>query len=185
MRNPGFRLSGLAANRYDCKCDILAKFRGWDSRCLLPAKEAAVLSCIPRSLFAVTLFLSATLVVQAAAPASKPTPKQIAQWIEQLGDNSFSVREKASKNLWEAGAAAESALEKASKSDDPEVVRRSRELLGKFHWGIYPDTPAEIVALIHAYQSSEGQAHLEVLQKLLDSGPAGLRAVLKIAHREE
>ncbi|HEY7326915.1 MAG TPA: hypothetical protein VH592_04720, partial [Gemmataceae bacterium] len=116
---------------------------------------------------------------------SKPTPKQIAQWVEQLGDNDFKMREDASKKLWQAGAAAEPALEKAIKSDDPEVARRARELLDKFHWGIYPDTPADIVALIRAYQSSEGNPRLEVIQKLLESGDVGLRAVLKIAASEK
>ncbi|HTU23006.1 MAG TPA: hypothetical protein VMG10_33525 [Gemmataceae bacterium] len=144
-----------------------------------------MLSYIPRSLLTVSLLLSAALCGLADAPASKPTPKQIAGWIEQLGDGSFTQREKASKMLWQAGAAAETALEKALKSDDPEVVRRARDLLDKFHWGIYPDTPADIVALIRAYQSSEGNARREVLQKLFESGDAGLRAVMKLARVEK
>jgi hypothetical protein len=138
-----------------------------------------------RFLFVISLLLSSAFYCLAEVPAPKPAPKQIAEWIEQLGDNSFTMRENASKKLWQAGAAAESALEKALKSDDPEVVRRARELLDKFRWGIYPDTPADIVALIRAYQSSEGNPRLEVLGKLLESGDAGLRAVLKIARAEK
>jgi tetratricopeptide (TPR) repeat protein len=119
-----------------------------------------------------------------AAPAEKATPGQIAQWIQQLGDNKFSVRESASKKLWAAGTAAEPALEEAAKSDDAEVARRARDILDKFKWGIYPDTPADIVALIRAYQSAEGNTRLELLQKLLQGGPAGLQAVLKISRSE-
>ncbi len=138
-------------------------------------------SCYRRLSFIAALLLSALVCFVGTVPAAELTTKQIAQWIEQLGDNDFKVRENASKNLWEAGAAAESALEKALKSDDPEVARRARDLLDKFHWGIYADTPANIVALIRAYQSSEGNARMEVLQKLLHGGDAGLRAILKIA----
>lgn len=148
---------------------------------LLRAKEAAVLSCSHRIWFAPSLLLLALLGSFADASESKPTPKQIAQWIEQLGDNDFKLRENASKQLWLAGAAAEAALEKARTSDDREVARRARDLLEKFRWGIYPDTPADIVALIGAYQTSEGKTRMEIFQKLLDSGEPGLLAVLKIA----
>ncbi len=126
-----------------------------------------------------------TALSAAAAPVPKPTPRQIAQWIEQLGDNRFTVRENASKKLWEAGSAAEAALEKALQSDDSEVVRRARDILDKFNWGIYPDTPADIVALIRTYQSAEGNTRVETVQKLMESGPAGLQAVLKIAQAEK
>jgi hypothetical protein len=151
----------------------------------LRAKEAFVLSSTRGLLLVSSLLLLAVLSSAADAPRPKTTPKQIAQWIEELGDNDFKVRENASKKLWEAGAAVESALEKAVKNGDPEVVRRVRELLDKFHWGIYPDTPADIVALIRAYQSSEGNPRREVLRQLLGNGEAGLRAVLKIASAEK
>ncbi|HZV06978.1 MAG TPA: hypothetical protein VE999_17985 [Gemmataceae bacterium] len=143
-----------------------------------------MLSYLHRFLLAALFLLLAILDSVADTSKQKPTPKQIAQWVEQLGDNDFKVRENASKKLWQAGAAAESSLEKAANSVDREVVRRARELLDKFRWGIYPDTPANIVALIRAYQSSAGIPRIEVLHKLLDSGDAGLRAVLKIAAAE-
>lgn len=138
-----------------------------------------------RSAFALSVLLMIILGPSAVACEPEPTPKQIAQWVEQLGDNDFQVRENASKKLWQAGAAAEPALEKALKSDDPEMVRRARELLGKFRWGIYPDTPDEVVALIRAYQASADKPRMDILQKLLNSGEPGLRAVLKIALAEK
>jgi hypothetical protein len=144
-----------------------------------------VLSCTRRFLFILSLLLLILHGTAADTGEPKPTPKQIAQWVEELGDNDFKVRENASKNLWQAGAAAEPALEKAAKSSDREVVRRARELLDQFHWGIYPDTPADIAALIRAYQSSGGNSRWEVFQQLLDSGEAGLQAVLKIALAEK
>ncbi len=144
-----------------------------------------MLSSTRRLLIAPSFLLLPVPCSFAETSEPKPTPQQIARWVAQLGDNDFKLRESASKNLWQAGAAAESALEKAVKSDDPEVVRRARELLDKFHWGIYPDTPANIAALIRAYQSSEGNPRLEVLQQLLGSGEAGLRALLKIGLAEK
>lgn len=139
-----------------------------------------------RWLLVVASFLPGTLAASSADTTERnPTPKQIAQWVEQLSDNDFKVREAASKKLWQAGAAAESALEKALASDDREVARRARELLDKFRWGIYPDTPPDIVALIHAYQSAAGKSRVEVLQKLLDSGEAGLRALRKVSTAEK
>jgi hypothetical protein len=149
------------------------------------AKEAAVSLNLLRTLSALALGLLTVLPVAAEAPAAKPTAKQIAQWIQQLGDNSFAVREAASKKLWAAGQAAEAALEEALKSDDAEVVRRARDILDKFKWGIYADTPADVVALIQAYHTTDGNARLETLEKLFQAGPAGLQAVLKISKDEK
>jgi tetratricopeptide (TPR) repeat protein len=144
------------------------------------AKEAAVSFASRRFAFtaAVVMLLSPLVFAEDA------TPKQIAQWIQQLGDDRFTVRENASKQLWQAGAAAEVALEQAIKSDDAEVVRRVRELLDKFRWGIYPDTPADIVAQIRVYRSGEGNTRVEAFEKLLDGGDKGMRAVLKIVAAE-
>ena len=60
--------------------------------------------------------------------ADQPTREQIARWIVELGDDTFAVREQASKQLWEAGAAAEAAVFEATKSADVEVSRRARAL---------------------------------------------------------
>ncbi len=120
-----------------------------------------------------------------AAPLTKPSEREVARWIKELGDNDFAVREKASRQLWLAGQAAEAALEKALQDSDAEVVRRARAILDKFRWGIYPDTPANVIALIRAYHSSTGDARQQTLEKLLQSDPAGLHAILKFAETEK
>src|SRR5438270_1130800 len=85
----------------------------------------------------------------AAAPAPKAvTPAQIKQAIESLASPRFAVREQASKLLWEAGRAAEADLRAAADSKDEETANRAKAILEKFDWGLYPDTPAEIVTLI-------------------------------------
>jgi predicted Zn-dependent protease len=119
---------------------------------------------------------------------SPPTKEQIAQWIRDLGDNDFEARQAASKRLWEAGQAAEAPLREALKAGDPEVVRRARELLDKFKWGIYPDTQAKIVQLIQQYQSGndeENSARTEAITKLLEEGNVGCAALGKIIRAEE
>ena len=105
------------------------------------------------ALAAIWIVAAAALVAAAAPPVA--TEEEIARKVKDLGDNSFAVREQASKTLWEAGRAAEAALQDAVKSSDPEVVRRSRELLDKFKWGIYPDTPKEVLELIQQYRTGE------------------------------
>jgi hypothetical protein len=58
-----------------------------------------------------------------------PNEEQIRALIRQLGDDSFEVREQASKELTALGPVAESYLREAIKSGDAEVVRRAEECL--------------------------------------------------------
>src|SRR5262249_45271222 len=107
------------------------------------AKEAAVR-------YVLTLLFLATLAL-----AEQPTKEQIARWVKGLGDDSYGVRELASKRLWEAGAAAESAVTEAAKNPDPEIARRARTLVEKFRWGIYADTPPKVIELIQSYRAAD------------------------------
>ncbi|HZU34652.1 MAG TPA: HEAT repeat domain-containing protein [Gemmataceae bacterium] len=59
--------------------------------------------------------------------AVRASEAQIDRWIEELGDDSFFVREKASAKLAALGNAAAPALRRALDSDDPEVVHRARK----------------------------------------------------------
>jgi tetratricopeptide (TPR) repeat protein len=110
---------------------------------------------------------------------------QIARWIEELGDDSFAIREQATKKLRAAGAFAEAMLEKATASKDPEVVRRAKSILADFKWGIYPDTPEKVVELIRSYRSSARSEKRAVIEKLFAAGTPGCRVLLKITRAEE
>ena len=44
------------------------------------------------------------------------------------------------------------ALEKALDDENPEIVRRARELLDKFSWGIRPDSPPDVLKLLRQFQ---------------------------------
>ena len=102
-----------------------------------------------------------------------------------LGHDDFDKREKASKKLWEAGRLAEAALKEAYKSDDVEVKRRSGELLDKFKWGIYPDTPAKVVQRIQRYKEADADTKGAIVQELLDEGGDGRTAYARIAAAED
>jgi tetratricopeptide (TPR) repeat protein len=115
-----------------------------------------------------------------------PTKEQITQWIRDLGDDDFDKRENASKQLWEAGQLAETALKESLKSNDLEVKRRSRELLDKFKWGIYPATPVKIVEMIQRYQAGANpDAKGAIVLELLDEGKDGRTAFTKISAAED
>lgn len=61
-----------------------------------------------------------------AKQKDEPDPAKL---VEQLGSDDFATREAAEKQLKELGSKARGALEAGLKSDNPEVVKRCRELL--------------------------------------------------------
>src|SRR5262249_54109508 len=80
---------------------------------------------------------------------------------------------------------AEAALASASHSKDAEVARRARDVLREFRWGIYPNTPPAVVALIRRYQTAKRHQDKEaIVQKLFAAGAAGCPAPAKIAVAE-
>ena len=123
-----------------------------------------------------------------AAPAEPPRPApslaEIQKAIRQLGDSDYNIRQRASEWLWQAGKAAEPALEKAAEtSDDLETIMRARQILSRFHCGIYPDTPPKTVELINQFrfgglgarqqvcQQLAAQKDRELLQRLIEHEP--------------
>jgi tetratricopeptide (TPR) repeat protein len=117
--------------------------------------------------------------------SKRPSKEQIAGWIKGLQSDSFDEREKASKALWKAGQAAEEPLRQVLKNGDAEAVRRAREILDKFNWGIYPDTPEAVVGLIEEYRSGTPENQAAIVPKLMDHGSAGYTALMKIASMEK
>jgi len=108
---------------------------------------------------------------QADRPAAEgPTAEAIAKAVRELGDDRFPVRERASRFLWEAGRAAEPALREAIRSDDAEVVARAQRILQRFKYGIYPDTPQEIVARITQYRYGDLNQKRAALKMLMQKG---------------
>ncbi len=110
---------------------------------------------------------------------------QIKKWIEELGDGDFKTRENAHKNLWKAGAEAEELLKAALKADDAEIKKRSLELLEKFKWGIYQDTPIAIIDQINSYQAGNVQDKEKSIAKLIEMGEGGIKSAIKIISAED
>jgi tetratricopeptide (TPR) repeat protein len=143
----------------------------------------------PRPVALVPLLLSAIVSPLLTAQEPKkvaPTGEQIAQWIRDLGNDDFDKRQNASKQLWEAGRAAEAPLKETLKSDDREVIRRSRELLEKLRWGLYPDTPRPVAEMIGRYQDgATAEARGEMVQEFLTEGADGHTAFARISAAED
>ncbi len=137
------------------------------------------------SLFRTLCIGLALLGTLAAAGPARPKPEEIARKVKELGSDEFAVREEASRFLWQAGQAAEAALKEAAKSKDLEVQRRAQDILNKFKWGIYPQTPKNIVDLINRYQGAADAAKPAVVGELLKLGTPGFVALLKIATAQD
>jgi predicted Zn-dependent protease len=121
----------------------------------------------------------------AESPGKPPTREQVAAWVKGLASDSFDEREAASKALWKAGRAAETALRQVLKDGDAEAIRRAREILDKFDWGLYPDTPEAVRQLIEEYRAGTPENRAAVVAKLLDLGSPGYTALMKIAGMEK
>jgi tetratricopeptide (TPR) repeat protein len=123
-------------------------------------------------------------LLAAQAGGAAPTQDEIARAIEQLGSGNFRMRQKASALLWAAGKAAEPALLKALKSKDQEVARRARDILDKFKYGIYPNTPKNVVDLIGRYRSGGEDVKRVVMRDLNRLGTPGHAVLIKLAAQE-
>ncbi len=138
-----------------------------------------------RCVVAVLLLIGATASLS-AAPLLPPSKEQINQWITQLGDRSFATRQRAQDNLWQAGELAETILREAvANTTDPEVKKRGTEILEKFKWGLYPNTPRKIADLIRQYQSGSPNVRQQLVKRFLDEGGPGCKTLIKIAKVED
>ena len=128
--------------------------------------------------FALLVSIASFGIAEDKKPAP-PTPT-VAELVADLGHPVYAAREKAQRELWKRGDEAIPLLQKASASDDAEVVRRARELLDKFAWGIRPDTPAEVLKLLRQFQAGDkdpqkaAELRKTAILDLIHYGPAGL-----------
>lgn len=85
---------------------------------------------------------------------------EIAQWIEQLGNDDYHVREAAHEKLREAGMKAAQELQKATENSDKEIVLRVQELLQEieYEWTSVSDLPV-VLEMMNTY--SKATTHQE------------------------
>ncbi|MGA0845615.1 MAG: tetratricopeptide repeat protein [Luteolibacter sp.] len=117
-----------------------------------------------------------------AADGGAGRDSRIADWIRDLSDENFRVREQASHGLWSQGEPAKAALDQALKSSEPERVVRAREILRKIELEITPDTDAGIVQWIEQYATASAAEKLALMSKL--QGKKAWRQMLKLFARE-
>lgn len=104
--------------------------------------------------------------------------------IGRLADPDVAVRERATQQLWLAGRSAEPSLRRACASDDPEVARRARGVLGRFALGLYPDTPSQVLDLVQQYRTGNAGERQNAVRALADQGTSGLRVLLGLRNAE-
>jgi tetratricopeptide (TPR) repeat protein len=130
------------------------------------------------------------------APATKPAAaahalsardqKELSEAVDALTSADAAERERASRRLLAAGRAAEPMLRAAAAQGelDPELAGRARELLRHFEFGISPETPPVVVALLEQYRRGPAEQRRAAAGELAAQGAAGLRVVVKLARSE-
>ena len=97
-----------------------------------------------------------------------PTEEEIQQAVSDLSSTEFQKREKAARLLWEGGRAAKPFLEAAvAKSDDLEAKLRAEQILKKFRYGIYPDTPPELAEILMLFRDGNQQQRRSIFAQLM------------------
>lgn len=118
------------------------------------------------------LGLSAWVALAAAAPEARlkmelPTsPKPVETLIRELSDESYSVREAATRQLWALGRSALHELEVTAAGDDPEQVFRANELLQKINLDITPETDPAVAGLVARYAKAPINEKSTIFRKL-------------------
>jgi hypothetical protein len=115
---------------------------------------------------AAMLFAWMPAIHQHVSAQEPPTLEQVRQAVQKLGADSFQQREEASLFLWQAGRVAEKSLVEAAASSDGEIAFRAQAILEKIRYGIFPDTPPDVIALIEMYRQGNISQKHQVLAKL-------------------
>jgi len=126
-----------------------------------------------------------SLLLFAPSPLRAADQKFISDAIIHLADPDPRVREAATKTLWQLGRDAEPAITEGLKSDDPEIAARCREILIDFRYGLYPDTPADIVGYVRAYRAGNPVQKRAAVQGLTRIGPRAYPAAVRLARAED
>src|SRR5437868_4427120 len=117
-------LEAATAGKEPDREEVVARHPDLADERIRPPSIAGLKVWLPRLL----AFLVSALLLAAAPPAG-PSGTEVGRLIEQLGDDDFDTRERATERLKLAGEPALDALHKALSSDDLEVRRRARTIV--------------------------------------------------------
>lgn len=129
----------------------------------------------------------AHLIALAVATGLTTLPVRSAEeWAADLGSRQFAARERATAALWRLGEPARPVLTTATQSADPEAVRRAADLLDRFDWGLYADTPPAVQSQISRFRTGVPTDQLDALTGLIraDALPS-VRRLLSRSHPAE
>lgn len=96
----------------------------------------------------------------------KVPSKPVADWVKELSDELFRVREKATRKLWEIGDKALPELQEAAQGKDPEAAYRARELIRKIELHLTPETDPEVMKLVERYAKSSTDEKQDLLAQM-------------------
>jgi tetratricopeptide (TPR) repeat protein len=125
-----------------------------------------------------TLITAAGLSAATVSPDSKEQAPDIAAQIAKLSDDSYPVRESATRELWKLGEAVLPELQQAARGRDPEAAIRARDLVRKIELGILPDSSSKIVELVMRYDQGSKDLRQRVIRELRNE--RAYRQILKL-----
>ena len=130
-----------------------------------------------------TAILAGALPAAPVAPNPAPVPggEALAEanlLIPKLSDDSYAVRETATRDLWKMGEAVVPLLQQLAAGKDPEAAIRARGLLRKIELGILPDSSPRIVDLVMRYDGGSLDERERVIQELRQE--RAFRQILKL-----
>ena len=126
--------------------------------------------------------LLAGMATAAETPAS--WPDEVNAVIRQLADPNPEVRDEAARALWRMGPTAEPALQRLAKLPDPEISGRAKQILIDIRYGIYPDTPADIVEQVRIYQAGDLPARRDALRALVQMEARAMPYLVRLSKAE-
>jgi tetratricopeptide (TPR) repeat protein len=88
----------------------------------------------------------------------QPILVEIRELIQKLGDDSFVVRERASKRLLQIGVIAEPELRRATNNDDSEISRRAELLLSQLDQTLPDSTSEDVEVFLNIYTTETNPA---------------------------
>jgi hypothetical protein len=100
-------------------------------------------------------------------PIESVAKRQITRWIDDLNDNNFATREKATDELEKIAEIAIPALRKAIEApDSPEAARRAAEIMEKLDWPITSGRRLREIRAVAALEQMNSKEARELLERL-------------------
>ncbi len=127
---------------------------------------------------ATTFWTLALTAASLAAPAAPKEPAAVPEAVALLSDESYAVRERATRDLWKLGEKALPELRKALDGEDPEAELRARDLIRKIELGILPDSSPKIADLVVLYDRGTVEEKRRVIAEL--KRERAFRQILKL-----